>query len=137
MKTPLIASLLSGLAWGIAGSLLTKDAFGVYSWYAAPSGAFIGITVYLLGSRSYRRSSWNLIPVAIISTFIAAALFGIALGIVDLARGIPGRIGWAVVVQAMNACMMSLVIFPIYWLLFPVAFANHALIRRLFKPRTD
>ena len=128
---PLVTSIISGLLWGILGSLATLSVFGPRSWFAAPLGALIGSLVYFLSRRFYTRSLLALIPVSILSTFVAVALFGLCLGAVDLFRGTGNRIPWAVIVQGMNACLWGLLYIPIYWLLFPLSFGNHALIRHL------
>ncbi len=70
-----------------------------------------------------------LIPVSILSTIVAVALFGLCLGVVDLSRDMPNRIPWAVVVQGINICLWGLIFIPVYWLLFPLSFGKHALIR--------
>ena len=128
---PLQTSIISGLMWGIIGSLATQSSLGPFSWLAAPLGMIIGLFVYRLSRRFYSRSIWMLIPVSLISTFLAVALFGLCIGLIDLSRAIPNRIPWAVVFQAMNACLWGLIFIPVYWLLFPLSFANHTLIRHL------
>jgi hypothetical protein len=128
---PLQTSIFSGLLWGILGSLTTQSTFGPLSWFAAPLGMLIGLLVYWLSRRFYSKSIWMLIPVSLISTVLAVALFGLCIGLFDLSRAIPHRIPWAVVVQAMGACLIGLFCIPVYWLLFPLSFANHFLIRRL------
>ena len=126
-----IASAVSGLGWGLLGSWITSKMSGPHSWLAAPGGILIGVIIFYLSRRFYRKSVWIVIPVAIVTTFIAVALFGLCLGFADLMRNIPGRIAWAVVLQSMNACLWGLVFIPLYWALFLLAFGNHLLIRYL------
>lgn len=130
-------SALSGLVWGILGAFLTQNVAGSYSWFAAPSGIFIGIAVYYLSRWAYRRSVWYLALASMISTFIAVALFGLFLGAADLTRDIPNRIPSAVILQGMNACLWGLLFVPIYWSLFPLAFGNHLLIRYLHRRNAE
>lgn len=130
---PLLVSLISGVLWGILGSFVTYNLFGPFSWWAAPSGILIGYLVYRLSQPFYTKSIWVLIPVAILSTFVAVALFGLSLGLADLARGVPNNIAWAVIVQGMLACLGGLVFVPFLWLLFPLSFGNHVLIRFLSR----
>lgn len=125
----LLVSIVSGLCWGILGSLSTQSLFGPFAWFAAPLGVPIGLLVYWMSRRFYSKSLWVLLPVAVIFTFGAVALFGLCLGVVDLSRDAPNRIAWAVIVESMNACLWGLIFIPIYWLLFPLSFGNHALIR--------
>lgn len=128
-----VTSTLSGLLWGLLGSFLTRNVFGVHSWLAAPCGIFIGLLVFWGSRWTYRKSAWTLVPTGIISTFVAVALFGLCLGFADLTRDIPNRTGWAVVVQSMNACLWGLIFAPLYWPLFILSFANHALLRHLVQ----
>lgn len=130
---PLIVALISGVLWGLLGSYVTHSIYGSLSWVAAPSGALIGYVVYRLCQRFYAKPIWALVPVAILSTFLAMALFGLTLGLVDLARGIPNRVAWAVIVQGMGVCLWGLLFMPFLWLLFPLSFGNHALIRFLWQ----
>jgi len=129
-------SALSGLVWGILGAFLTQDAAGSYSWFAAPSGIFIGIAVYYLSRWAYRKSVWYLALASVISTFIAVALFGLFLGAADLTRDIP-RIPSAVILQGMYTCLCGLLFIPFYWSLFPLAFGNHLLIRHLHRRNAE
>lgn len=122
-------SALSGLLWGILGAFLTQKVAGLHSWIAAPAGIPIGIFVYYLSRRTYQKSLWHLVPVSILTTFVAVALFGLCVGGADLTRDIPNRIGWAVVVQGMNTCLWGLVFIPLLWSLFLLSYANHAAVR--------
>lgn len=130
---PAIASAASGLAWGFLGAYLTRRVAGPHSWFAAPGGIVIGLFVFWISRWTYRKPFWFLVPTAVLSTLIAVALFGLCLGIADLARGIPGRISSAVVLQSMNACLWGVLFVPLYWPLFLLAFGNHALVRYLMR----
>jgi surface polysaccharide O-acyltransferase-like enzyme len=133
LRMPLPTSIFSGLLWGILGSLATQNTFGPISWFVAPLGMLIGLLVYWFSRRFYSKSLWMLIPVSLISTVLAVALFGLCIGLIDLSRAIPHRTPWAVIVQAMGLCLIGLIAIPIYWLLFPLSFANHFLIRHLTR----
>ena len=127
----ILISAITGLLWGILGAYLTQEVAGLYSWLAAPSCLFIGAFIYFLSRRFYRMSVWALIPVSIVSTFVAVAVFGLFVGAADLIRDIPSRVGWEVVIQGMISCLWGLVCIPLYWVLFLLAFGNHALLRHL------
>ena len=130
-------SAITGLLWGILEAYLTREVSGSHAWLAAPSGLLIGVFIYLLSRRFYRKSIWHIIPVSIASTFIAVALFGLFLGSADLTRDIPNRIGWAVVVQGMTTCLWGLILVPLYWGLFLLAFGNHVLLRFLDRRNAE
>lgn len=130
---PAIVSAISGLAWGLLGAYLTRKVAGPHSWFAAPGGIVIGLVVFWISRWTYRKPFWVLVPTAILSTFIAVAVFGFCLGVADLIRDMPNRIGWAVVVQSMNACLWGLFFVPLYWSLFLLAFGNHALVRHFWR----
>lgn len=130
---PLQSSIFSGLLWGALGSLATQSTFGPISWFVAPLGMLIGLLVYRLSRRFYSKSLWVLIPVSLISTVLAVALFGLFLGLIDLSRASPHPDPWAVVVQPMGLCLIGLIGIPVYWLLFPLSFANHFWIRHLTR----
>lgn len=97
---------------------------------AAPFGAFVGILIYFLFRSFYRKSFKWMFPIAVISTYIAVFLFGLILGMVDLASNrSPNSIGSAVVLQAAIACLWGITFFPLYWFFFVLSFFNHCLIR--------
>lgn len=125
------ASAISGLLWGLLGSFLTSRIVGPHAWMAAPGGPVIGLLIFYGSRWAYRRPVWVLALTAIASTFIAAGLFGLCLGLADLSRDLPNRIGWAVVLQSMNACLWGVIFIPMYWPLFLLSFGNHALVRYL------
>src|SRR4051812_4126841 len=124
-----VASAIAGLPWGLLGAYLTRNTAGPHAWLAALGGPVIGLLVFHASRWTYSRPVWVLIPTAIVSTILAAGLFGLCLGFADLARDIPNRVGWAVVVQSMNACLWGVVFIPVYWLLFLLSFGNHVLLR--------
>jgi hypothetical protein len=131
MNPSLIASAISGLVWGIIGSSLFWMHSGRVSsiyFYAAPFGVLVGLSVYFLFRWSYRKSFIWILPIAVISTYIAVAIFGLGLGVADLVR-YPNRIPYAVILQASVACLWGITFIPIYWSLFGLSMLNHAIIR--------
>jgi len=129
MKTKVI--ILSGLIWGILGAWLSAGGVPSFRWFAVPGGILIGALIYRTSRWTYRASPWALLPTAAVTTVIAVALFGLAVGLVDLARGIPGRIPLAVVLQTVLGFLWGLLYSPLLWWLFLLALANHALLRRI------
>ena len=131
MNPSLMASAVSGLIWGIIGStLFWMSSGGLHPIYfcAAPFGILVGVLVYFLFKWSYTKSIFWIFPIAIFSTYIAVAIFGLGLGILDLVRN-PNRITYAVILQASIACLWGITFIPIYWSLFGLSFLNHLVIR--------
>ncbi|MCP5519839.1 MAG: hypothetical protein H7A45_21575 [Verrucomicrobiales bacterium] len=89
--------------------------------------------MFRLSRWTYRKPLWFLVPTAVVSTLLGVALFGLCLGFADWMRGIPNRIGWAVVVQSVHACLWGVLFNPIQWGLFLLAIGNHALIRHVSR----
>lgn len=130
---PAALAIISGLLWGVLGSYVLTGASGSWVWFAALAGPLIGLLVYAASRRVYARPIWLLIPLTLVSTVVGVAMFGLAVGFVDLFRGVPNRIAWAVVVQGMNVCLWGLFFLPPFWLLFPLAFGNHAMVRHFSR----
>jgi hypothetical protein len=118
MTRPLAFSALSGLAWGAIGSLLFWRHAGnpkPFYFFAIPFGCVIGILIYFVFRPFYRKSSKWLFPVSIVSTYLAVFLFGLVLGLADLAfNDTANRIAYAVILQAAIACLWGVTFFPIY-----------------------
>jgi len=127
---PLIASLLSGAAWGVLGAYFTFRLAGPWSPYATISGPLIGIFIFYISRWVYRRSWLLIIPWSIISTYIAVILFGFALGIAHALQPLSG-VAWKVIVESAIACPAGLTIIPFFWILFPLALFNHLFIKWL------
>jgi len=131
---PALVSALSGLLWGILGALLTYRSAGPHSVYAAIAGPGIGLAIYFLSRWMYSRGKLSLVLWTVVSTYIAVALFGLALGVADAFRPIE-RTTWGVIVQSVLACVWGLTFLPAFWLLFPLSGGNHLLIRWLERRR--
>ena len=87
-------SILSGCAWAIIALLLSFGAFGwliVGGIIAAP---FIGLFIGFLYRPAYRLPKVVQVFAALFTLYVAAALFGLAIGTFDaLWRNIPNRTG--------------------------------------------
>ncbi len=130
-KKQIITSAITGLLWGILGAAITNTYYPL-SWYAIPFSGLIGVSSFFIGKWSYKKNAYYLVIVSILTTFTSVALFGITLGFIDLITG-PSRIAWAVVIQGMNGCLFGLVAIPVFWVLFPLAFGNHLIIKAIDK----
>ena len=123
-------SLLSGCAWAAVALLLASSTFGgliVGGLIAAP---FIGLLVSLLYRPAYRLPKVAQAFWALLTLYLAVALFGLAVGAFDaFCRHIPDRIGTGeVVLQAMWATLWGVTITGYVLLLWPLAFFNHRLL---------
>ena len=135
---PIVASALTGVAWGLVAAYFTSTStvFGSIAWMAAFSWPLIGVFIYLVSRFIYRRSVWWMIPWTLVSTYLALILFGLALGIADAMRPIP-RNTIAVIAQSVLMCLWGFTFIPFFWLfLLPVA-GNHALIRWLERKKQN
>lgn len=127
----LLLTAATGLLWAWLGSLLSHDTFGALSKAAIPAGLLIGPAIYLVSRRFYRGSTPTLFVLSIVTTILAVAFFGLAVGILDALRDIPGRNRVEVVLQAAFGFLWGLFLIPICWGLFPLALATHTLFRHL------
>ena len=76
------------------------------------------------------------IAATLLSLYVAAALFGLGVGVYDwLAVDIPNRIPYAVVVQAVLAFLWGLTFSGYLVLFWPLAYLNHWLLDRASPAR--
>jgi hypothetical protein len=124
-----LLSLGSGAIWGLIGYVLGASAFRSAIWGAVLVSPAIGVVVGL----SFR---WihGLSPAArgfasLLSLYVAATLFGLAVGLSDLARGAK-RVPLEVVLQAVPAVLWGLTFTGYFLILWPLAYLNHRLLAR-------
>jgi hypothetical protein len=123
-------SLLSGCVWAAIALILASGAFGeliVGGLIAAP---FIGLLVGLLYRPAYRLPKAAQAFGALLTLYLAVALFGLAVGAFDaLWRDIPDRTGTGeVILQAMLAALWGVTFSGYVLLLWPLSFFNHRLL---------
>lgn len=126
-----VLSVLSGCVWAGIALLLS---FGAYGWLitggiiAAP---FIGLLIGILYRPAYKFSTFVQILGSLFTLYLAAALFGLAVGAGDwLWRDIPNRMLDEVVLQAMLATLFGVTFTGYVVLLWPLAFLNHWLLSK-------
>ena len=67
---------------------------------------------------------------ALLTLYIAAALFGLAAGVYDASRGIPNQIPEAVIVQAVFATWWGVTFTGFVLFLWPLSYLNHWMLGR-------
>lgn len=131
-----VLSCVSGVVWGCIVGLLAFDAFPRAICGGLIASPAIGLLIGIATRRWFRFPTPLRIAATLGSLYLAAALFGLAVGIYDwLAVDIPYRIPYAVVLQAVLAFVGGLT-FPGYLLvLWPLAYLNHWLLGRTSPAR--
>lgn len=126
-------SILSGCTWALIALLLSLGTFGwliVGGMIAAP---FIGLFIGFLYRPAYRLPKVAQVFAALFTLYMAAALFGLAIGTFDaLWRNIPNRTGTSeVILQGMLATLWGITFTGYILLLWPLAFLNHRLLDKV------
>ena len=84
-----------------------------------------------------RRPGWLRALHALAALYLAAALFGLAVGVADLVLlDAPGRRPIAVVLQSVQGVLWGLTFTGYVLLLGPLSYANHALVARAVRRGT-
>jgi uncharacterized PurR-regulated membrane protein YhhQ (DUF165 family) len=121
-------STCSGIVWSFIAFLLCYPAFGVMTWGGIVVAPFIAVAMGLASSlfppTEIRRAVFSLFGL-----YIAAALFGLGMGTLDLVMGPNSGPGWqrdavAVVLQAMLATLWGLTSTGSLIVLWPLCYAN-------------
>ena len=128
----LVGSAISGIVWGCIVTVIAFDTAPRAIWGGLIASPAIGCVI---GTTTRR---WDGLPaplrsaIALGSLYLAAALFGLGVGLYDwLVLATPNRIASGVVLQAVLAFLWGLT-FPGWVVLFwPLAYLNHRLLARL------
>ena len=75
---------------------------------------------------------------SLVSLYVAAAMFGLGMGVYDLVTGQNSGDGWrriptAVVLQAAMATLGGLTFTGYFLMLWPLSYANHSMLSRVWK----
>ena len=124
------ACLLSGAVWGLLCLVLSLGVFGWLVLGGVLLSPPIGVVIGLAFRWTHDLSKGLRIVLALVSLYTAAALFGLSIGIADLATGAPGRHAVEVVVQPVPAVWWGLTFMGYVLVLWPLAYWNHALLAR-------
>jgi hypothetical protein len=129
-------SLASGVVWGGIALGLGYGWMHQRVWGGVLVAPLIGLAVGIAARGFDRRPGWLRALHALAALYIAAALFGLAVGVADLVLlDAPGRRPFAVVLQSVHAVLWGLTFTGYVLLLGPLSYANHALVARAARPR--
>jgi hypothetical protein len=124
-------ALLSGAAWGGIAWLVGARGLGSIVWGGVMAAPLIGLLMGLLSRPIVRLPIVARIFASLASLYAAALLFGLAVGLWDLARDVPGRDAGEVVLQAVLAVLWGLTFSGYVLLFWPLAYLDHSLVGRV------
>lgn len=142
MKTPkrILVYATCGCVWALIANVLARGMV----WGGMLASPFIGILAGLLVERLHGLSPARRVLVSLASLYLAACLFGVAVGVFDLLTGVNAGPGWrripsAVVIESVLGVLWGLTFTGYFLLLWPLSYANHVLVWNLAKrqPRED
>ena len=115
--------------WGAEGDII---------WGGMLASPVIGVLVGLVVERLHGLSTPSRVVVSLADLYLAACLFGIAVGVYDLLTGINAGPGWqripsAVVIQDVLAVLWGLTFTGYLLFLWPLSYANHVLVWNLAR----
>ena len=123
-----------GCIWALIANVLA----GGIVWGGMLASPFIGVLVGVLVERLHALSPPRRVLVSLASLYLAACLFGVAVGVYDLLTGVNAGPGWrripsAVVIQSLLGVLWGLTFTGYVLLLWPLSYANHLLVWNLAK----
>ncbi len=125
-------SALSGCAWAGIAYLIGRTALGPILVGGLLASPLIGLVVGRLYRPAYALSTRGRALAALVTFYIAVALFGLAVGLYDaFALAVPGRIPSAVVIQAVIGMLWGVTFTGYVVVLWPLAYLNHWLVGRV------
>jgi hypothetical protein len=107
-------------------------------WGGIAVSPLIGALMGLLSIRFHTRTIPGQAVLALSSLYVAAALFGLAVGATDLAFGTNSEPGWhripsAVVLQSVVGLLWGLTFSGDVLFLWPLAWANHRIVAHVWR----
>lgn len=125
-----LLSLASGAVWGLIGYALGSSAFGSAIWGAVLASPLIGVVIGWSFRSIHGLSTTARVFASLLSLYMAVTLFGLAIGLADLARGGAHQIAAEVVLQAVPAALWGVTFTGYFLILWPLAYLNHRLLER-------
>ena len=132
MRTALL-SAVSGCVWGAIAYLLTGRNAGMAIWWGVLASPFIGVLVGLAAARLRKLPAGGRAFVSLVGLYGATSLFGLVVGLGDLATGVNSgegshRIPSAVIIQSVLGFLWGLTFTGYIVVLWPLSYVNHLLI---------
>jgi hypothetical protein len=124
-------AVASGCVWAVIAYALSSWAVNSAITGGLLASPFIGLVVGRLLRPAYKfRKMWQVL-LSLLALYVAAALFGLAVGLYDAFwLDIPNRTAAEVVLQAVVAYVWGLTFLLYFVALWPLAFLNHRLLGR-------
>lgn len=120
----------SGVVWaGIAWVIGFTQIPGIL-WGGLLASPVIGIITGAVYAPAYRRSRWVRALCALGTLYLAVSLFGLAVGVADALRDIPGRSYGELLLQGVLGTLWGVTFTGYVLILWPPAFANHWFLER-------
>jgi len=120
------ASLLAGTGWGLIAWGLGRQAYGPAIWGGVAAAPFIGLVVgALLHPRFEGTSGWRRWLVALLSLYLGATMFALAVGVTDALTGSASRGTLEVVLQAVIGTWWGVTVAGFWIALWPLAYLTH------------
>ncbi len=131
-----LLSIVSGCAWGTLAYVLGRGAMGGIIWGGVIASPVIGLLVGLIAGRIRPRSALGRVFLSLAGLYGAAILFGLAVGLFDLATGVNSGDSWyrnpgAVLIQSALGTLWGMTLTGYVIAFWPLAYLNHWLIWRL------
>lgn len=123
-------ALFSGAVWGGVAYALGSATFGPVIWGGVIASPVIGLIVGLAFRRIRRLGFGKRAFMSLVSLYCAATLFGLAVGLFDLARDVPDRVASEVVTQAVLAVLWGVTLTGYLLILWPLSYLNFILLGR-------
>jgi hypothetical protein len=126
----LLLALLAGAVWGAIGMVLAGRTLGLPVWGGAVASPVIGLAIAVLFRGFRQRPIGARIALALVSLYLGAGLFALAVGVADAVRPIGPRDAMAVVIQTVLGVWWGITFTGYLPLLWPLAYLTHSLLGR-------
>lgn len=133
----IVLSVASGVFWAAIAMVLGRPMSRVI-WGGVVLAPFIGLGAGFASALFPSEGRIRKAMFSLASLYVAAALFGLGMGVYDLLTGQNSGDGWrripsAVVIQAAMATLWGLTFTGYFIVLWPLAYANHSMLSRVWK----
>ena len=137
MARVIVASMASGLLWAAIAMVLLRP-MSPETWGGVIAAPFIGLGAGVASALFPTEGRVRRALFSLVSLYVAVAMFGLGIGIFDLVAGQNIGDGWrripsAVVLEGALATLWGLTFTGYVIVLWPLSYANHSLLSRLWK----